>query len=122
MQTTDPRLDALPRRREERESMAAQKMSVPAWAVGVLVSLLSAGASAAVTYGIGVGRINTLERDVASAIVRIDRSEAARSETERTLAVVVTRLDAIVATQREQSADLRAVRESVDALRTTRSR
>lgn len=102
--------------------MASQRMTIPAWAVGILVSLLSAGASAAVTYGIGVGRVNTLERDVAAAIVRIDRSEAARSETERTLAVVVTRLDAIAATQREQSADLRAVRESLDALRTTRPR
>ena len=96
--------------------------SIPAWAVGILVSLLSAGASAAVTYGVTVTRVSTVERDVAAAMVRIDRSEAARSETERTLAVVVTRLDAIAATQREQSADLRAVRDSLDALRTTRSR
>lgn len=98
--------------------MASQRMTIPAWAVGILVSLLSAGASAAVTYGVTVTRVSTVERDVAAAIVRLDRSDAARSETERTLAVVVTRLDAIAATQREQSADLRAVRESLDALRT----
>ena len=99
--------------------MAAQKMTIPAWAVGVLVSLLSAGASALITYGIGVGRINTLERDVAAMTARVERSDGALQETERTLAVVVTRLDAIAATQREQSTDLRAVRESLDALRTT---
>lgn len=113
MQTTDPRLAGL--RREDREMKTP---TPPSWVVTVLLALVTGGLSSAVTYGATIARVGTIERDVAAAIVRLDRSDAARSETERTLAVVVTRLDAIAATQREQSADLRAVRESLDALRT----
>jgi hypothetical protein len=118
MGPSDPRVEALlAKSRDEGRPSMAQKASVPVWLITILASLLAAGASALVTYGATISRVSTIERDVAAALVRIDRSEGARVEAERTLAVVVTRLDAIATSQREQGTDLRAMRASIDEVR-----
>jgi septal ring factor EnvC (AmiA/AmiB activator) len=119
MGLSDPRVEALlaKSRDEGRPSVAAQRMTIPAWAIGVLVSLLSAGASAAVTYGVTITRVSTVERDVAAALVRVDQVDAARTTTERELAVLKTRLDAIADTGRETREEVRGVREVLDDIR-----
>lgn len=102
--------------------MAGQKLQLPAWAIGALLTLLSAGASAAVTYGVTVTRVSTVERDVTAVLTRVDRVEAARTATERELAVLKTRLDAIAETTRETRDDVRAVRSAVETLARPRGR
>lgn len=120
----DPRLEELRARRVEegRPSMAGQRLAIPAWAVGILITLLSAGASAAVTYGVTVTRVSTVERDVTAVLARVDRVEAARGATERELAVLKTRLDAIAEATRETRDDVRAMRAAVETLARPRQR
>lgn len=103
-----------PRQKGERDSMAGQRLAVPAWAVGALLTLLSAGLSAAVTYGVMSMRLATLERDTVTLTARVERVDAARFETERTIAILLTRLDSIESTGRETRDELREFARRVE--------
>jgi hypothetical protein len=91
-----------------------QGLNLPGWAVAILLTLLSAGASSAVTYGVMVTRVTTLERDHVTLTARVERVDAARFETERTIAILLTRLDSIETTGRETRDELRELARRVE--------